>query len=144
MCDIRLASDRAKLGWVFIDRNLVPDTSAGSFLLPRVVGLARAAELLFTGRIIDAQEAERIGVVNRVVPQDKLMDEAWALARTIAAKPPLAARWIKELLYRGLERDIESHGLATSQLLGLLLQSEDHRESVAAFLEKRAPVWKGK
>ena len=143
MCDIRLASEKARLGWVFIDRNLVPDTSAGTFLLPRVVGLARAAELLFTGRIVDAQEAERLGLVNRVVPHDQLMEETWALARSLAAKPPLAARWIKELLYRGLERDIESHGIASGQLLNLLLQSEDHRESVAAFFEKRAPVWKG-
>jgi len=141
--DIRIASERAQFGEIFIKRGLVTDVG-GMMILPRLVGPQKAAELLFTGDVIDAREAERIGLVAKVVPHVELMDAALALATRMAANAPLALRFMKEGLRRASARDVHEFGSWVSGALGRLFQTEDHREGVASFLEKRAPVFKGR
>ncbi len=141
--DIRIASERAQFGEIFIKRGLVTD-AGGMMILPRLVGPAKAAELLFTGDVIDAREAERIGLVTKVVPHGDLLEAAFGLAARIAANPPLALRHMKEGLRRASARDVHEFGSWVSGTLGRLFQTEDHREGVASFLEKRAPQFKGR
>ncbi len=141
--DIRIASDQAKFGEIFIKRGLVSDIG-GLWRLPAIVGPAKAAELLFTGDIIDAQEALRIGLVSEVAPHAQLMDRALAMATRIAVNPPLALRYMKEGLRRTSYGDLREIGSWVSGTLGRLFQTEDHREGVKSFLEKRAPVFTGK
>lgn len=143
-CDIRIASEKARFGWIFPQRGLVPDTGAGTYLLPRIVGLSKALELNYTGEIIDAREALRIGLVTKVVPHDELMPTVREMADKINKGAPLSLRWSKQLIYRSMERDLETHAAFTSQLLGMAFQTEDHQEGVKSFLEKREPVFKGK
>ncbi|MFC1896270.1 enoyl-CoA hydratase/isomerase family protein [Thermodesulfobacteriota bacterium] len=143
-CDIRIASEKARFGWIFPQRGLIPDTGAGTYLLPRIVGLSKACELVFSGEIIDADEALRIGVVSKVVPHEQLMPAAREMALKFCKGAPLSLRWAKQLIYRGLERDLETHAAFTSQLLGMCFQTEDHQEGVKSFLEKREPVFKGR
>ena len=143
-CDIRIASERARFGWIFPQRGLIPDTGAGTYLLPRIVGLSKACELVFSGEIIDAQEALRIGLVTKIVPHDELLPAAREMALKLSNGAPLSLRWTKQLIYRGLERDLETHAAFTSQLLAMCFQTEDHQEGVRAFIEKREPVFKGK
>ena len=143
-CDIRIASERARFGWIFPQRGIVPDTGAGTYLLPRIVGLSKALELVYSGEIIDAQEALRIGLVTKVVPHEELLPTVREMALKFSKGAPLSQRWSKQLIYRGMERDLETHAAFTSQLLGMAFQTEDHKEGVASFLEKRDPVFKGK
>jgi enoyl-CoA hydratase/carnithine racemase len=142
-CDIRIASERARFGELFIKRGLIPDLG-GLWRLPAIVGPARAAELLFTGDVIDAREAERIGLVSRVVPHAELAQAAGELAGRIAANPPLALRYLKEGLRRARHGDPHELGAYVSQTLAFLFTTADHREGVASFLEKRAPVFTGR
>lgn len=141
--DIRIASERAQFGEIFIKRGLVTD-AGGMMILPRLVGPAKAAELLFTGDVIVAREAERIGLVSKVVPHGELMDAAFGLAARIATNAPVALRYMKEGLRRASARDVHEFGSWVSGALGRLFQTEDHREGVASFLEKRAPQFKGR
>src|SRR5215510_10265561 len=106
-CDIRIASSAAKFSQAFVKRGLAPDW-AGTWFLPRVVGTAKACELIFTGDTIDAQEALRLGIVNSVAAPEKLMDEALALAKRIAAGPPVALRLSKRAIYRNLDADLRA------------------------------------
>jgi enoyl-CoA hydratase len=112
--------------------------------LALTVGREKAAELVFTGDIIDANEALRIGLVGRVVPHDQLMETALGLARKIASNPPLAVQRLKAGLRRALDPDWKDLGAWVSSNLAELFQTEDHREGVKAFLEKRAPQFQGR
>jgi enoyl-CoA hydratase/carnithine racemase len=142
-CDIRIASERAKFGELFIKRGLISDIG-GLWRLPQIVGQSRAAELLFTGDVIDAKQAERIGLVSQVVPHDALAGAARELAERIAANPPLALRYMKEGLRRARYGDVQELGAYVGATLATLFQTEDHREGVQSFLEKRAPRFKGR
>jgi len=143
-CDIRIASDRARFCMVFVKRGIVPDT-AGSFTLPRVVGLPKACELILTGDVVDAAEADRIGLVNRVVPHDELMKTARELAQRIAKNPPLAVAMAKaDLLHAIEEKDIVKQMKREEKSQEVLLNTEDFQEAAVAFIEKRDPVFKGK
>ena len=141
--DIRIASERAKFAELFIKRGLVCDVG-GFYRLPSIVGPAKAAELLFTGDVIDAPEALRIGLVSEVTPHEALMDRARALAGRIAVNPPLALRYMKEGLRRGAYGDPRELGGWAIETIRALMKTEDHREGVASFLEKRPPVFTGR
>jgi enoyl-CoA hydratase/carnithine racemase len=140
--DLRVASERARFGELFVLRGLVSDVG-GIGRLAQLVGRERAAELLFTGDVIDAVTAERIGLVGRVVPHDELMPEAMALAERIAANPPLAVAALKRGLRRAVDPDWAELGAWVSATLGELFRTADHREGVRAFLDKRPPQFTG-
>jgi 2-(1,2-epoxy-1,2-dihydrophenyl)acetyl-CoA isomerase len=143
-CDVRLASDRARFGWNFVQRGLVPDTGAGSFLLPRLIGPSAALRLLLSGELIDAAEALRLGFVAAVVRPDELAAAAEAQARRYLAASPFAVRRVKALVYAGLARPVDEHLRETGALLEECFRSEDHREGVAAFLERREARFTGR
>jgi len=143
LADLRVASERARFGELFVLRGLCCDV-AGLARLASLVGREKAAELLFTGDVIDAAEALRIGLVARVVPHAELLPAALALAARIAANPPLAVRRLKAGLREALDPDWQALGAWVSASLGELFQTEDHREGVKSFLEKRAPVFRGR
>ena len=142
-CDVRIASENARFGWVFSMRGLVPDTGAGPYLLPDIVGRSKALELMYSGVIIDAHEAERIGLVTKVVPQEQLMPAAKEVAFKLIRGAPLALKGIKELTYGSLEWSPDIHRVETGKRFRSLSQTEDCREGVRSFVEKRPPVWKG-
>jgi enoyl-CoA hydratase len=143
MADIRVASERAKFGELFVKRGLCCDV-AGIGRLAQLVGREHAAELLFTGRVIDAATAVKMRLVSRVVAHDELLPTALELAQEIAANPPLAVRQLKAGLRRALDPDWDDLGRWVSATLGELFQTEDHREGVASFLEKREPRYTGR
>ena len=143
MADLSVASERARFGELFVLRGLCCDV-AGLARLAQLVGREKAAELLYTGAVIDAAEALRIGLVSRVVPHERVVDEAIALAERIAANPPLAVRALKAGLARALDPDWNDLGRWVSASLAELFRTEDHREGVRAFLEKRPALYAGK
>ena len=143
MADLRVASERARFGELFVLRGLCCDVP-GLARLAGLVGRERAAELLFTGEVIDAEAAQRMGLVSRVVAHEELLPTALALAERIAANPPLAVRRLKEGLRTALDPDWRELGVWVSRSLAELFQSEDHREGVRSFLEKRAPRFQGR
>lgn len=142
-CDIRIASDKARFGEVFARIGLFPGTG-GTYMLPRVVGIAKALELIWTAEVIDAHEAERIGLVSRVVPHEQLISETRAFAARLAQGPPLAIALAKSAVYRGLDLDVASALEYAATAESITLTSEDHREGVQAFREKRQPVFRGR
>jgi enoyl-CoA hydratase len=142
-CTLRLAADTAKLGQPEINLGLLPGY-AGSQRLPRLVGRGRALELLLLGHQITADEAWRIGLVNRVVPAAALMTEARALAQSLAAKAPVAVRYILDAVTSGLEMRFTEAEAYEATLFGLLSTTEDMREGTKAFLEKRKAEFKGR
>lgn len=143
MADIRVASERARFGELFVLRGLCSDV-AGLGRLAQAVGRERAAEMLFTGDVIDAATALDWGLVGRVVPHDDLLPVALELAQRIAARPPLAVRRLKEGLRDTLDPDWVALGAWVSSTLGELFRTADHREGVAAFLERREPRFEGR
>jgi enoyl-CoA hydratase len=143
LADLRVASERARFGELFVLRGLCCDV-AGLGRLAGLVGRERAAELLFTGEVIDAKRALELRLVSRVVPHDALLPEALALARRIAANPPLAVRKLKAGLREALDPDWNALGAWVSRSLAELFRTEDHREGVRAFLEKRPARYLGR
>jgi enoyl-CoA hydratase len=141
-CHIRLASENAKFGQPEVKLGIAPGYG-GTARLPRLVGRGRALELLLTGTMIDAAEACRIGLVNRVVPADRLLGEAEALARAILENGPLAIRACLEIVDAGLDTSLDQALLVEADQFGLLSASSDIREGTRAFLEKRKPTFKG-
>ncbi len=142
-CTIRIAADTAKLGQPEINLGLIPGY-AGTQRLSRLVGRGRALELLLTGDQIPAQEAYRLGLVNRVVPAAELMAEARRLAAALAAKAPVAARYIIEAVNKGLQMPFAEAQVFEATLFGLVASTDDMREGTRAFLEKRKAEFKGK
>ncbi len=142
-CDIRLASENAKIGVPEVNLGIFPGFG-GTQRLTRLLGKGRACEMVFTGNMVKAEEAERIGLVNKVYPQAELMKEAKALAKLISSKGPLAVRLAKSSINRALEGGL-SDGLAYErELVSLSFSTEDKVEGLNAFIEKRDPKFKGK
>jgi 1,4-dihydroxy-2-naphthoyl-CoA synthase len=140
MCDVRIASDKARFAESFVKLGIIPG-DGGAWLLTRLIGLSRAAEMAFTGDAIDAHQAEQWGLVSRVVPPDELMPAAQALAERIAANPGHAVRLAKRLLRESLHTRLDTLLEMAAAFQALSHQNADHREAVAAFLEKRPPVF---
>jgi enoyl-CoA hydratase len=142
-CTLRIAADTAKLGQPEISLGLIPGY-AGTQRLPRLVGRGRALELLLLGHPIAADEALRIGLVNRVVPAAQLMTEVRALAQTLAAKAPVAVRHILDAVLRGLDMPLAEAQDHEAALFGVTFATDDMREGTRAFLEKRKPAFTGR
>jgi len=143
-CDLRVASEQARFGFVFVNAGLTGADMGATYYLPRLVGFGRACELLLTGAIIDARGAERIGLVNQVVPHDELDGATAELAQKLAAGPPIALRLTKQALHGGLDKDIASEFDFETYAQTLCIVSEDHMEGAQAFREKRTPVFQGR
>jgi 2-(1,2-epoxy-1,2-dihydrophenyl)acetyl-CoA isomerase len=141
-CDLRIASDRASIGQTFNRIGLHPDWG-GTYFLPRLVGPSKALELIFTAEMVPADEALRIGLVNRVVPHERLVEETRALAGQLAAKPPVAIARAKRAVYDSGERTLAEVLAVELENQVACFQSEDAKEGLAAFLAKRAPVFRG-
>ena len=142
-CTLRIASDTARFGQPEVNLGLIPGY-AGSQRLPRLVGKGVALEILLTGDMINAQRAYEIGLVNRVVPAAELMSEAKKLAHTLAAKAPIAVRYILDAVHQGLETPLAQGEYLETSLFGTIASSDDMREGTRAFLEKRKAAWQGK
>lgn len=141
-CDIRIASVKAKFGQPEVGLGITPGFS-GTQRLPRLVGLGKAKELIYTAAVIHAEEACRIGLVNKVVEPEELMNECLAMASAIASKAQLAVRYAKEAINRGIETDIETGIDIETGLFGLCFATADQKEGMEAFLWKRKPEFKG-
>ncbi|MFM8355318.1 MAG: enoyl-CoA hydratase/isomerase family protein [Gammaproteobacteria bacterium] len=143
-CDIRIATPNARFAWNFAHRGLVPDTGAGSWLLPRLVGPARALKLLYTGAPLSAEEALAIGYVDELVAPEALPERADALARAILKGSPFSHARIKSLVYEGLGAEVDAHMARHTAALAQCFASADHQEGVASFLERREASFTGR
>jgi 2-(1,2-epoxy-1,2-dihydrophenyl)acetyl-CoA isomerase len=142
-CDVRIASDRASIGQTFNRIGVHPDWG-GTYFLPRLVGSAKALELIYSGEMIGADEAQRLGLFSRVVPHARLEEETLAFARMLAAKPPIALALAKQAVYRSERRSLDEMLLVELDHQVRCFQSEDAKEGLQAFLEKRAPSFRGR
>jgi len=143
LCDIRIASDQARFGAVWVRRGLIPDVGA-TYLLPRIIGMDKALELAFTGDLIGAREAERIGLVTKVVPHDDLMKVTDELALKVASGPSVAIELMKRGMYRALDNDLDTQLDFESYAQNLCFGTDDFKEGVAAFREKRDSHFRGR
>lgn len=142
-CDMRIASEYAVFGQPEVGLGITPGFS-GTQRLAAVVGKAKAAEIILSASNIDAAAAEKIGLTNRTVPAEKLMEETMALASKIASNSPLAVKWANSAIKRGLETDIETGILIEADLFGMCFATQDQKEGMKAFLERRKPEFKGR
>jgi enoyl-CoA hydratase len=142
-CDLRLCSPAARFAWNFAHRGLVPDTGAGSWLLPRLIGVQRAMKLLYTGDFLSAEDALSIGYVDEIVASDELVAKAQALGERIAKNSPFSHSRIKALVYEGLGADVGDHMARHTKAMAECFASDDHREGVASFLERREAHFTG-
>jgi 2-(1,2-epoxy-1,2-dihydrophenyl)acetyl-CoA isomerase len=142
MCDLRYAAAGTRFSEGYVKVGLIPG-DGGTYFLPRLVGTARALELLWTGDFVSAEDAERIGLVNRVVPPDELLPTVYELAGRLASGPSTALRTIKRLVYQGQRMDLRTHLDLISSHMAVIRQTADHREGARAFVEKRAPRFVG-
>jgi enoyl-CoA hydratase len=142
-CDIRIAVEGAKLGQPEVNLGVIPGF-AGTQRLPRLVGKGKAKELIFTGNMISAEEAEQIGLVNQVLTADELMNTAKEMAKTIASKGPAAVRAAKLAINEGVNYELSKGLEIENQAFAKLFETEDQKEGMKAFLEKRKPEWKDK
>lgn len=142
-CDLRIASSDAKMGMTFTKLGIHPGMGA-TYFLPRLLGAARACDLLFTGRIIDAEEAEQLGLLNRVVAREALPAAVEAYAAELAAAAPIAVRMVKRAIYRGLEHDLAAAVDLESLQQRATFQTKDAKEGIRAIMEKRAPLFTGR
>jgi enoyl-CoA hydratase/carnithine racemase len=142
-CDLRLASPGARFGWNFVHRGLVADTGAGTWLLPRLIGVQAASELLFGGEFISAARALQLGYVSAVIASEELVESAVREADRLSRGSPLATALTKELLRDGLSRTADEHLAEHAKVMERCVQSDDHREGVAAFLERREAHFTG-
>jgi enoyl-CoA hydratase/carnithine racemase len=143
-CDLKIASENAQFGMLQVKRGLIPD-GGGTYLLPRAVGLTKALELALVGNMVDAREAERIGLVNKVVPQGELMNTAREMATKIARNAPLAVAMTKAAMYRALhEPDLAEHMDYEVYIMNILFGTEDFQEGMNSLFEKREPTFKGR
>ena len=143
LCDIRIASENAKMGADFTKRGVLPE-SGGTWILPRLIGWHRAAELAFRGRVLDAQESMEMGLLNKVVPHEELMSEARAWAHEIASNAPLAVQATKRMMRLGWDETFEAAVDHIYLQLLPLMQSDDFKEGIASFLERREPEFSGR
>lgn len=139
-CDIRIASEKAKFGQPEVKLGLIPG-HAGTQRLARLVGAAKAKELIFTGEMIDAQEALRIGLVNKIVAPESLLDEAKSLAKKIMDVGPTAVRFAKTVINRGIDANLTTANSYETEAFSILFSTEEAKEGMKAFLEKRKPKW---
>jgi enoyl-CoA hydratase/carnithine racemase len=143
LCDIRIASSQAKFAASFIKMGLIPG-DGGAWLLQRAVGFSKAAEMIYTGDVLGAEEALTCGLVSRVVESERLLDEALALAERIAANPARALRMAKRLLMTGQDCTLDTVLEMSAAMQAIAHETADHAEAVDAFLEKRSPQFTGK
>jgi enoyl-CoA hydratase/carnithine racemase len=142
VCDMRVANETAKYGSNFTKLGLHPGM-ATTYFLPRFVGVPRAAELLFTGRIITGAEAAEYGLMNYALPVDQVWDKAWSLAQEVAGCAPIANKWTKHSLYENIEWNPVPAARHEAELQARTITTKDHKEGVAALLEKRKPEFSG-
>ena len=143
MCDLRFAARSARFAETYVRMGLIPG-AGGAYYLPRIVGAAKALELFWSCDSVDAEEAKRIGLVNRVFDDERLAEETQAFARKVANGAPLAVRLVKKLIYQGLTSDLRGALDLVASNMPVVRMSEDHKEAVAAFREKREPVFTGR
>ncbi len=142
MCDLRIASEKAFFAESFVKLGIIPG-DGGAWLLPKAVGMARAAEMILTGDRVDATQALEWGLVSNVVPPDQLLDEARALANRVAANPPHSVRMAKKLLREGQHQSLDSLLELSAALQALVQQTTDHTRAVNALMEKRPAAFTG-
>jgi enoyl-CoA hydratase/carnithine racemase len=142
-CDFRVASEQARFSEAFVRNGLIP-ADGSCWQLPKMIGIARTLWMQFTGEPIDGTEAAQIGLVNQVVPHEQLMDTALAMATKLARGPSVSMALIKQLVYQGFHQTLPEHLTVAARAQNLARQTDDHKEGVRAFLEKRQPLFKGR